>query len=281
MEIRRSYNPDVDLDNLFKEINGGLDSANIKDGSIVNADINTSAGILLSKLLAGGWIEANETWTFSSADGATGVITIPSDGTTKYSNGMRIKLTQTTDKYFIVTAVAATSLTVWGGTDYTLANATITSPFFSYHKEPFGFPATPIKWMVQTTDTANRTQAPAAGTWYNLNSNNIVVPIGVWRLGYKVELYGTTGAGGTQADVFVTLSSANNSESDATYTARAMSEIGASKEHAAYIHKEQLDTFTSKGTRYLNTKANVANMGLVGNLGGTTRTELFAISAYL
>lgn len=231
----------------------------------------------------GGWIPVVGQWVYASEDSPTFVITTPSDATLHYHVGMRVRLVQAgTTKYFIITAVSATSATVYGGTDYTLTNAPIDRPHVSAMKAPLGFPLTPVKWRVIATDSSNRTQAPSAGTWYNLHaSHSITIPIGVWRLKYQIIGYGTTGAGGTQADVFFTLSTANNTESNSAYTTRLISEIGASKEHGAAILKEQFETRTSKLTMYLNTKANVANMGLVGILGGTSQTEIEAVSTYL
>ena len=84
----------------------------------------------------GGWIGAVGTWTYASATS----ITIPSGGASLYAVGDRIKLTQTTVKYFYVISVADTALGITGGTDYTLTNAAITSPYFSHAASPVGFP---------------------------------------------------------------------------------------------------------------------------------------------
>jgi len=83
-----------------------------------------------------GWQLANETWTYASAT----TITVPAGATSKYVKGDKIKLTQTTVKYFSVVGVASTVLTVTGGTDYTVANAAITSNYYSHAESPIGFP---------------------------------------------------------------------------------------------------------------------------------------------
>jgi hypothetical protein len=85
---------------------------------------------------ADGWIAATGTWTYASAT----TITVPSGAAALYQKGDRIKLTQTTAKYFVIVTVADTLLTVTGGTDYTVANATITSPYYSHQVNPIGFP---------------------------------------------------------------------------------------------------------------------------------------------
>lgn len=84
----------------------------------------------------GGWYGGYGTWSYASAT----TITVPSGATSLYQVGDKIKLTQTTVKYFYITAVANTLLTVTGGSDYTVANAAITLPFYSHSSSPLGFP---------------------------------------------------------------------------------------------------------------------------------------------
>ena len=83
-----------------------------------------------------GWINPGETWAYASAT----TITVPSGAAAKYSIGDKIKLTQTTVKYFYVVAVADTVLTVNGGSAYTVANAAISANFYSKVATPVGFP---------------------------------------------------------------------------------------------------------------------------------------------
>jgi len=86
------------------------------------------------------WTSADETWTYASAT----TFTVSGDRTTKYQRGDRIMLTQTTVKYFVVTNVAYwapnTTVTITGGTDYTLANAVISSNYYSKQLSPQGYP---------------------------------------------------------------------------------------------------------------------------------------------
>ncbi len=85
--------------------------------------------------LEGGWV-AVSTWAYASATS----ITVPSGAASIYSVGDKIKLTQTTVKYFYVVGVADTVLTITGGTSYTLTNAAITLPYYSKFESPVGFP---------------------------------------------------------------------------------------------------------------------------------------------
>lgn len=171
--------------------------------------------VLGQQITVDGWIPAIGSWTYSSADNPTGVITVPSGAASLYGPGDRIKLTQTTVKYFIVTAVTDTTLTVYGGTDYTLANAAISAIYYSHQKTPLGFPADPSKWTVELSDITDRSQASAAaGTWYNLGTLSITIPIGLWRVEYfivgRCDFNGTNG-------ISITLSTTNNGASDSDF----------------------------------------------------------------
>lgn len=168
-----------------------------------------------------GWVSAQESWSYASSDDPTFTFTISGDKTGKYHPGMRIKLTQTTSKYFIITAVSYgapnTTVTVYGGTDYDLANAAITSPFYSMMKAPYGFPLDPIKWSIQATDNTERSQlTPTAGTWYNLSSvMSIVVPIGAWSLEYFANV--SVDDATPPVSVFTTLGTTTSAESDSDF----------------------------------------------------------------
>lgn len=168
-----------------------------------------------------GWIEVFETWTYASADAPTFTFTVVGDKSTKYYPGMRIKLTQTTVKYFIITKVVYsspnTTITVYGGTDYTLANAAIIYPYYSSAKAPAGFPLDPAKWTVTVTDSTQRSKTTdiSDSTWYNIDAAaQISVPIGIWNVSYMV--YGSSSVTATPAwhAVRVCLSSSSNSCSD-------------------------------------------------------------------
>lgn len=88
-----------------------------------------------------GWISADtDGWTYASAT----TFTITGDFSVLYDNGDKIKLTQTTVKYFYIVGVSysapTTTITVTAGDDYTLANAAITNAFFSKQQTPDAFP---------------------------------------------------------------------------------------------------------------------------------------------
>jgi hypothetical protein len=226
-----------------------------------------------------GWNVVSDTWTYASADSPSFVITIPTDGTTKYSVGMRIKVTQTTVKYFIVTAVSATTLTVYGGTDYTLANTAITSIFFSTTKAPFGFPLQKSKWTVTFSDNIFRSQAsPTTAAWYNLGSSLIVAPIGSWVASYRVAI---DAVGTTSSYPMATLSTTNNSESNPLNTCAAYISATSATETFTTMYSGDIElNVISKTTYYLNGSSALAASSLSFQ-GNRSITLIKLVCAYL
>lgn len=234
-----------------------------------------------------GWIPAGETWTYASADDPTFTFTISGDKTTKYQAGQRIKLTQTTDKYFIITKVSYsdpnTTITVYGGTDYDLANAAITSPYYSREKAPFGFPLDPTKWTVEVTDTTNRSQAsPTQHTWYNIGSITISLPVGLWRVTAS-GLIGTDRNNAGYLSIMFTLSTANNSESDVDLTAAAYVNMdnSASIWYYSPVRIEKTLAITSKTSYYANIRTVESGVSNIYLAGANNKTIIRAVCAYL
>lgn len=229
-----------------------------------------------------GWVADTNTWTYASADDPTFTLTVNADVTGKISVGMKILLTQTTGKYFIVTAISYsapnTTITLYGGTDYDLANAGIDTPYYGTGK-PFGFPADVTKWQILITDTSNRQQlTPVAGTYYNIGTTNsqIVLPIGQWR----VTVHAGIAQGSQTPDVVIALSASNSSLSDDTMKDRYF--VSASGFATFPFDLSTIITVVSKTTHYLIAKTNTASASYIqfmGLDGGTT--TLRAVNAYL
>lgn len=164
-------NKDLDKDIIFKANDGGASTEVLRiNGDIARVDVANDLYLASGKKLlsaAGyylmlndgsgnmelgggmairikgswdGWIDPVETWTYASST----TFTVPGDVTAKYPKGTKIKLTQTSIKYFYVIATAyadtTTTVTVTGGSDYSLADAAITSPYYSHSSTPQGFP---------------------------------------------------------------------------------------------------------------------------------------------
>ena len=126
------------INTIVNEVNGNLDNANIKSGAAISGSKIADASIDLGAKAStwDGWVPISDSWTYASAT----TITVPSDATTKYSVGDKIKLVQTTTKYFYIVGVASTTLTITGGSDYTLTNAAISGVYYSKAATPLGFP---------------------------------------------------------------------------------------------------------------------------------------------
>lgn len=241
--------------------------------------VDTSAGQskrVSVKTLVGnvdlGWVATGESWTYSSWTSGTriGVITVPSDATTKYTPGMRTRFSQTTGgtKYGIIVAVTTTTLTVFFPSGTTFTNETITSPVYSSIKVPYGFNDAPENWTVQTTWNSEDLQSsPTTNTWYNPGSHSLLVPVGSWRLGYSVASFINSTASQTDAQIETSLSTSASSESDADFTrwARSGGATGTIRGGSSLVAEKPL-TLGSATTYYFiqRAKTAAANIGQIG-----------------
>jgi hypothetical protein len=233
----------------------------------------------------GGWTAVTDSWTYSSADDPTFVITVPSDATTEYSVGMRIKLTQTTVKYFIITGVTATTLTVYGGTDYDLVNAAISDISYSTNKAPLNFPLDPAKWTVEVTDTNNVSDSTLTlNVWEQFGSLLIGVPVGVWRLYYQVDFQ----AGGAGNDIVAQFalststssSSDNNFISETRFRADAQGAGDPASSRATFF-RENIVSLATKDTYYLIGRATGSDVSSITLVGANSPTIVRAVCTYL
>jgi hypothetical protein len=235
---------------------------------------------------ADGWIDDSlvTSLTYSSADGHTFVATTGSNLTGTIPVGARIKLTQTTVKYFIVTAIDATTITLYGGTDYTLANAAISTVAHSLVKVPVGFPASPDKWTEKVTDNSTPSNATATlGTTYNLGSISIPVPIGAWNVDFQAVLQSAANTSSTYVVGVVSLSTANNSVSDAELSTSGFYFDGAGvtdrRMYLPAVRTKQL-VLAAKTSYYLVESAS-ASAGTTATITLQGTTVVRAVCAYL
>jgi len=201
-----------------------------------------------------------------------------------YHVGMKIMLTNTAVKYFIVTKVnydlsgsQKTTVHLYGGTDYDLVNAAITGIYYSLMKCPSGFPMDPAKWTLsQFKDTSIRQQNPTvAFTWYNLGTALLDIPIGAWDVEYDVATQDNTAG---YAEHWVTLSTGSSSETDTDMTTGGVAN-GDANGAGLYFSKRKILVLTTKTRYYLNEKTGQAlNFYIRGDM---SPTMIKAISAYL
>ena len=183
----------------------------------------------------------------------------------------------TIDKYALITAVApyaagVTPITIWGGTDYSLANATISSPYYATVSQPFGFNRDKNKWKVEYNSLATISQAtPTALTWYN--KATIDIPIGAFNAYVVASLnaYRTTAG---VADMQATLSTANNtlSDYDMTLTSYVMATGASANQTVNTISFSKDLSTTVKKTMYLNiltSNTSMLSIALQGSISST------------
>jgi hypothetical protein len=97
-------------------------------------------------------------------------------------------------KHFLITKEPTysnpnTTITCFGGTDFSLTNNTITNPFYSTHQQPWGFIRNPDKWSVIFENKVDFTLAGAANNVIQTPGTfSMVVPIGKWDLYYEACL---------------------------------------------------------------------------------------------
>lgn len=213
------YNDTTDTWEYVSTPNGLASASDIDAGTDTSKSL-TSAAVADSFIgVKGGWIKTTNP-TYSSADAPSySVVFSSGEVPSTFTAGMRVRLTDdSTTKYFIITAVGAggggeVGLTLYGGTTYTLSGGTITNFCYSGQKIPYGFPARPSLWTVTTKLSASAVQtSPTQNTWYNVMT--AVMPVGAWRASYSGLLAGFSTSSQTSARAKITLSTANNSESD-------------------------------------------------------------------
>ena len=141
-----------------------------------------------------GWTATGEAWSFSSYSSTSnvGVVTVPTDATTKYSVGMFVRFSQSTGgtKYGRIIAVTSTTLSIWFGVGvYTLNNEAISTPVYSPLAHPGGLPITiaegqPYAFSIYrsaawTVGNGTFAVVPYDTKEYD-NNNNTAVPAGTF-----------------------------------------------------------------------------------------------------
>lgn len=250
----------------------------------LEVDGQTWANLLL------GWQTVSDSWSYASGTGTNvGTITVPTDATTTYQAGMKLKFTQTTVKYAIITKVEATTLTIYMGTDYTIANAAISAISVSNAKAPFGFPIDPIKWTVSTTSSSDHNKAsPSSGTWYgdtglSATGPNISLPIGVWDVTYSANtLFTNSAATAATNGLAVSFSTSASSETDTSMTSYSRNYVATTaQQRSSHIRSKRI-AIASTTTYYLIVQATDSGESSISLAGSTLPSiSIKAVCAYL
>jgi len=249
---------------------------------------------LTSPLFGGtvdGWIASGETWTYASVDDPTGVITVPTDATDKYSVGMKLSLVNGGNTiYGIITVVTSTTITFLHEINpadsealHLMANSAITVPRYSTQKAPLGFPLDPDKWEITVTDSSYKSGTATQNLWSNISQLNIVIPIGIWQVRQKLTFYVSRTTNGI-VDCYYTLSTGNNTETNTVSTARTYARAttdGSRTESGDTIINSFLLSATSKTTYYTNIKTAQSGVASIAMDGASVPSLITAVCAYL
>lgn len=193
------------INQLAAVINGNIDNSNIVAGAAIDGSklANSSIDIGAKASVFDGWVGVTDSWAYASAT----TVTVPSDATTKYAPGDKVKFVQTSTKYFTIQSLTSTVITFTGGSD-TVANAAISNIYYSKVDTPQTFPgpANPYKFSAYAsgnTAITNTTQKVVLNTERFDTNNNFdsstnyryTAPVtGFYQLSAQVGL-GSAGGG--------------------------------------------------------------------------------------
>lgn len=150
----------------------------------------------------------------------------------------------------------------------------------------FGFPKEEDRWELLYINKSQASHtSPTSAVWYSLTAATVqgsaylTVPVGKWVLGYDgtFQLNATAGS----LNIFATLSTANNSESDPMYTSYAENSSVAIIGSSFYKRRALPSAITTATPYYLNTRLTAGTTPSIFNRGDIKPTIIFAIPAYL
>ncbi len=158
--------------------------------------------------------------------------------------------------------------------------------YYSTQKVPYGFPVSKNKWDVETIckTTLSKTTT-AANTWYNGSGTSdqlkLNVPIGEWDGSYYCAVGGYDSGVTTSGNIQSTLSTANNTESNAEFTTYSNIEApSGTLALRAMIYRVRPVTTTTATDYFLNVRTNVIADEL-STYGANTPTIISFRNAYL
>ena len=170
-----------------------------------------------------------------------------------------------------------TTVTLYGGTDYTLQNATISNVYYSTQKAPYGFPLGRDKWTVECGNSANASQAtPTQYNWYNVGSIALSVPIGKWSLKYMVNFLPADNSNYASGNVTLATvaGSGTTGETDSRMTSWVYGQYtgATTASPMVAVTREKDVSLSTKQSFYLNAKTDSATLDSISfrGDGGTT-----------
>lgn len=220
----------------------------------------------------GGWnalSAAWDAWAYSSWDSTRkyGVITVADSSI--FTLGQKVKFWQLTGgwKYgFIMAKPNGTSIGVYFGSQYSLANERIYLPSFSRDSAPDGFNRDPSIWTESWSTNAQLNMGVVGTSIVNVTGANVPTCPGQWDLEFAA--YGQmTHTGASYLNHMLGISSANNSWSDKELKASGPVQNASLSQTDSFMQRKKTVVTTVNTTWYLNTSAlNAATTQYVNGL---------------
>jgi hypothetical protein len=245
-----------------------------------------------------GWRDnglSGATFTRDSIDDPTVVLEADADVTDYIWKGTRIKLTEGgTTHYMIVSAdpteaAGVTTITCLMEIDTdtptqakdAVSTGTITDVAYAPPKTyPKGFPISPLSWGVALVSTSDVSQtSPEGGTYYNIGSLLLSLPIGNYRLEVKGVFFEDSQTPGYRVHRQA-LSTSASSASDNELVNLVQCSDDAGLIYMFYFTKREV-TLAAKTAYYLIANTNSTNRGTIHFRGDVTPTTIRATSTLL
>jgi len=217
-------------------------------------------------------LTANGSAVATSADSPFGA---QADGTVSSTldYGIITKISYSTNTTVVVQVPEGCTIPTTGG---------VSALSYSIQKAPYGMPVGKNKWQIRV-GMSNQTvvSSPTTNIWYGYNasgnSTTITVPIGDWVYGYETTPYATRASAST-VSAFVTLSTANNTESDIEMTGRVYAV--SVTEILSTVKREKPLSLSSSQVYYLNYKTDTSSITNIQSSPSVFST-IYADCAYL
>jgi len=272
-------------------------TSGVVSGSYNQVEVNDFGHVTSGSVLdlSSGWYSANETWTYSSVDNPTGIVTVSGDVTGKYSPGMRLKFSNSGSTIYGIISGSASyvmpntyitflhEISDISGSSLAknlMQDSAITANYYSTHKAPYGFPLEREKWRMYYTVATGATQAtPTTDAYYNIGSYLLNVHPGMEIIGYSACILAFSE---DALKLKITLSTANNSESNKNLSIYIDATDGVSVINETVSKHAYIPAVTTKTPYYLNMVKIVAGaVDVMGYNNTITPLLIYSEFAYL
>lgn len=212
----------------------------------------------------GGWqalSSAWDAWAYSAWDSTRHYGTITVADSSIFTLGQKVRFWQLTGgwKYGFITAKpSGTSIGIYMGQSYSLANERIYMPAYSRDQAPDGFNRDPSIWTEKWTTALQINMGVVGTSVVNVTGANIPTCPGMWDLEFVA--YGQmTHAGASYLNHMLGISSANNSWSDKELKAGGVVLSVSLSQTDSFMQRKKTVITTVNTTWYLNTSSSNAS----------------------